>query len=118
MKKRNDMILICVCLFLALASLAAVLFLKKDGQFAAVCVDGKEIARYSLSEDRTEKIETEYGYNILVISDGCADITEADCKNQICVHTHKIKSGGETITCLPHHLTVTVIGDDSVDLME
>ena len=118
MKKRNDLILIGIFIILAAAALTAFLIFRKSGSYAVVTVNGKEVARYSLSEDKTEKIETIYGYNVITISDGYADVTESDCKNQICVHSHKIKEGGETIVCLPHRLTVTVDGDGDIDFAQ
>lgn len=117
-KLRNDL-LIAGAVLLAASVLLLVAFLtKKDGAAVTVTVDGEAVARYPLSQDRTEIIKTEYGENTLVIADGSADITAADCKNQICVRSHKIKYGGETITCLPHRLTVTVEGDGGVDLFQ
>ena len=111
-KLLNDIILIGALTAAALVLFAVLRLTARAGNTVRVAVDGEVVARYSLSEDRTERIETEYGYNILVIENGCADVTEADCKNGICVRSPKIKNSGETITCLPHHLSVTVEGGD------
>lgn len=115
-KKRNDIILIVCLLFIAVAAFCTVELTKEEGSFAVVIVDGKETDRYPLSEDREVIIKTSEGENTLVISDGCADITDADCKNRICVRSPKIKHGGETITCLPHRVTVIIEGGGGTDL--
>lgn len=117
-KLRNDLLITGAVLLAALVLLIVAFLTKKDGESVTVTVDGEVIARYPLWQDRTETVKTEYGENTLVISDGWADITAADCKNQICVNAHKIKHGGETITCLPHRLTVTVEGDGDIDLFQ
>ncbi len=110
-KLKNDMILVGALIVTAFLLFCVLDAVKKEGKSVRVTVDGEVVARYSLSEDRTERIETEKGYNVLVISDGAASVTEADCKNQICVHTHSVSFAGETITCLPHRLSVTVEGE-------
>ena len=83
-----------------------------------VTIDGEEYARYPLTNDYTEKIEFEDGaYNVLSISGGYANVTEASCPDQICVKHAKISYSGETIVCLPNKLVVTIDGgqDGSVD---
>jgi len=101
--------------------LAAILYLtfsfgQEEGAGVRVCVDGKEIASYSLQQDGTYSLNG--GTNTLVIEDGAAWVSEADCPDDLCVKQGKIRSGGQCITCLPNKLTVTVYGADStVDLV-
>lgn len=117
-KIRYDLILIAVCLFVSLALWAVVSLTKKPGTEVVVTVSGEEVARYSLSEDREAVIETENGKNVLVIKDGYADITEADCPDGLCERQRKISKTGETLVCLPNKVTVTVIGgEDGVDFV-
>ncbi len=52
-------------------------------------------------------------YNVLLIKDGQASMTEADCPDLICVHHKPVSREGETIVCLPHKLVVEVTGKDS-----
>ena len=83
-----------------------------EGAFAVVSVDGEEQGRYALSED----ISVTFGdadYNILQIADGMAAIVEANCGDHTCVRTGRISREGETIVCLPHKLTVTVVGGEA-----
>ena len=77
------------------------------GNWVVVTVDGKETARYSLNEDNEVRLECENGYNILVIKNGKADVTEASCPDGLCVDFHPISHDGETIVCLPNK---TVVG--------
>lgn len=118
-KLRNDLILIGVCLFVSLAVWIAVTLMKEEGAFAVVKIDGKEWARYSLLDNREVDIETQNGKNILVIKDGYADITEADCPDGLCENQHRISKTGESLVCLPHKLTVVIEGaeEEGVDLI-
>ena len=72
--------------------------------------DGDIIGVYPIDEDTEITFENENGgYNVLVISDGKADITSASCPDKVCVNHRKIGFEGESIVCLPNRLTVRVI---------
>lgn len=108
MKHRNDLILILLPL-LAAGLLFFLLRPGGGGQYVLVTVDGQEVGRYPLGEDRTVTIGEE-DYNILEIRDGAAAVTDANCGDHTCVRTGKISRAGETIICLPHRLVVKIIG--------
>ncbi len=83
----------------------------KDSANVVVTIDGEVYGTYPLSEDRTERIELPDGsYNILIISDGYADVSEASCPDQICVKHNHIRYSKESIVCLPNKVVVTVEG--------
>lgn len=86
----------------------------KEGAYVQVTVDGKVQGQYSLSEDRNVQIDYGQadGFNILLIEDGKAMVTEADCPDKLCVKQKSISRSGETIVCLPHKLVITVIGGE------
>ena len=54
--------------------------------------------------------------NLLVIRDGKADVTEADCPDKLCVHQKAISKTNETIVCLPNKVVVQVIGAGESEL--
>ncbi len=110
-KLRADLILIA-----ALLALAGILFLalnhgRREGGVVVVRVDGAEVERHSLSLNGTFSLNG--GSNILVIQDGRAWLSEANCPDHICVKQGKIHYTGQVITCLPNRLTVTVEGGES-----
>ena len=111
--KRGDIVLICGCLLAALVCCGLWLLLRRDGGTVIVEQDGRETARYALSEDRTVRIEGAGGYNLLVIEGGEAWLSEADCPNLLCVKTGKIRYAGQSIVCLPHRLAVRIAGGAS-----
>jgi len=56
------------------------------------------------------RIDSQYGYNIVVIEDNEASILESDCRDQVCVKEGTIDSPGEMIVCLPNKLVVQIVG--------
>lgn len=115
--KKNDIILIAVLLAAALLTAVGMRIWQmnntRDAAKVVVTIDGQVYGTYPLDEDRTERIELPDGsYNILTISDGYADVTEASCPDQICVKHNHIKYSKESIVCLPNKVVVTVEGGE------
>ena len=114
--KKRDIILIASILVVAIAFFLIVELTKEEGAGVVVKVDGVEVAEYSLSKSGTYPLNG--GTNILVIEDGRAYLSNANCPDKLCVHQGKISRTGEVITCLPNKLTVTFFGaEESVDLI-
>lgn len=111
--KQGDIVLIVGCLLAALVCCGLWLLLRQKGGAVIVEQNGRETARYALSEDRTVRIEGQGGYNVLVIENGEAWLSEADCPNLLCVKTGKIRYAGQSIVCLPHKLAVRIAGGAS-----
>ena len=106
--KKRDFILIGAIIVIIAISIAVITLTKKDGAYVLVRVDGDQVAKYSLSVDG--EYELNGGTNVLRIKDGKAYLTSASCPDHLCVKQGKIDQTGETITCLPNRLTVTVYG--------
>lgn len=116
-KLRNDLIVIAALLLIAGVLYLALNLGRQEGGVAVVRVDGVEVERHSLSVNGTFPLNG--GSNILVIEDGKAWLSEANCPDLLCVKQGKIHFTGQVITCLPNRLTVTVEGgeSDGVDLV-
>lgn len=95
-------------MLVAVAGLLLFKTFQKGGDCAVVLIDGKETARFPLSADTEYVIESESGTNTLVIKDGKASVTFADCPDGICVEHAPISKVGETIVCLPHSVVVAI----------
>ena len=116
-KTRNDMILGLAVIILAAGIWLMTELLKEEGAFAVVTVNGTETARYSLAENKEIRLESENGgFNILVIKNGKADITEASCPDHVCVDQRAISKTGEAITCLPNKTVITVDGEEEAEI--
>lgn len=107
---RYDLVLIAAVL-LAAALLWFVTAPGGTGAWVVVTHDGQEVGRYPLSEDMTVTFGGE-DYNVLLIANGRACISEANCGDHTCVRTGEVFREGETIVCLPHKLIVTVVGGE------
>ncbi|MBE6836886.1 MAG: NusG domain II-containing protein [Ruminococcus sp.] len=111
-KRKNDIIFIVLLLVVISVSALVMLLMRSEGDTVIVTVDGKTIGEYPLSENREEKIKNGDGYNILVIKDGKADVTEASCPDGICSAHRPIQHDGESIICLPNKVVVEVRTQD------
>lgn len=110
MKKADGIIIAAVLLAAAVIFLMtyAVLWENAPGKTVALYEDGTEIGSYPLAVERTIRVELDEGYNTVVIADGTASVAEADCANQVCVHTAAASRTGETVVCLPHRFYLVI----------
>lgn len=111
---RRDLLLAAALLIAALA-LALIMRPGDSGGEVLVLLDGEEVGRYALSEERTVRIGEE-DYNVLVIRDGGAAVRSANCGDLTCVRTGEIRRAGEQIICLPHRLVIRVTGGGGPEL--
>lgn len=115
-KIRNDIIFIVALLLVLTAIGACLLIFKKDGNIVEVTVDGELYGAYSLDKNQTIEIKTENGYNILVIEDGKAYISEASCPDGVCSSHNPIPSWfSDSIICLPNKVVVELGYTESQD---
>ena len=116
-KTRNDINLGLAVIILAAGIWLFTELMKEDGSFAVVTVNGTESSRYSLDEDAEIRLESENGgYNILVIKNGKADITDASCPDHVCVDQRAISKTGEAITCLPNKTVITIDSKEEAEI--
>ena len=113
----RDLVLAGSLLLAAVILLLVINGSRESGGVAVVRVDGVETERLPLSVNGTFPLNG--GSNILIIQDGQAWMSEANCPDLICVRQGKIYYSGQVITCLPNRLTVTIEGGESggVDLI-
>ena len=105
---RTDILIFVSIIVLSVAALVLFGFILEDkGDTVVITVNGEEYATLPLDENAMLEVETERGYNLIVVEDGRVYVREADCSDKICV-----KSGEatelKTVVCLPHRVTVGV----------
>lgn len=106
------------CILLA----ALILFLvyrviyKAPGAYVQITVEDKVTDVVPLGKNMELDIPSSIGTNHLIIKDGVADMTSADCLDKTCVNHRPISKNGESIICLPARIVVTIISNDSPDL--
>lgn len=86
-----------------------------QGTVAVIRVDGEVYEKINLDTVTVAydmEIETEFGYNKIHIGPGSISVTEADCRDGICIKQGEINEAGVPIVCLPHRLTIEIEGGD------
>ena len=129
--RKADIILFIVLVVIGLAASAALTLSHGEASGSAKVIiesGGDLYARYPLSEDRTIVVpapkqhaadapeadsdaepSAQYDYyNVVVINGGSVAVSEASCKNQVCVKHGSISRPGESIVCLPNRLVVRI----------
>lgn len=118
--RKNDLILILFLGIFALVFGVGYMVIQGTGTEngeAVVTIDGKEYGRFPLDRDETYHIDLPDGsYNILMIQDGKADMTEASCPDKICVNHRAISKKKESIVCLPNEVIITIENGEESDL--
>lgn len=112
---KKDLYLIGALLLVAAALWLGRGLIQSKGAFVLVTVNGKELERYSLYEDAEIEIVSGEHRNHMIIKDGAAQITQADCPDKICVETGSISFSGQSIVCLPNKVIVEIIGGKGGD---
>ncbi|MDD3367510.1 MAG: NusG domain II-containing protein [Lachnospiraceae bacterium] len=109
--KKTDIILIILILIIAACSFLWYRYQGTPGAAVEVYLDGALTATYPLEQSAEYELTGAHdGHNHLVIADGKASITDADCPDKLCVKQRAISKNGETICCLPHKLVIKISG--------
>lgn len=115
--KKGDIIIIAAALVgAAVLYFSGILAPGDEGGKAVVYVNGEAQQTISLEKDGEYRFDVDGGYNILEVRDGKADMTDADCRDKICVNHTPIYRENESITCLPHKLVVEIEGGEKSDV--
>ena len=102
--KKGDFVIIGVVAAACVCSIALLISFSKQGSRVVIKQDNQII--YDKSINLNETVDT--GTNTVVIKDGVVYMSDASCKNQICVNTGKISKKGESIICLPNKVIVEI----------
>lgn len=105
--KKNDWILVLIVVCVAGGAYLSHQLLRNTGAGEVIVkVNGEITGTYSLNED--QEVEINQGSNLLEIKNGRADMVEADCPDQLCVHQRAISANNENIICLPNRVIVEI----------
>lgn len=118
-KLKNDIILVGALLGISLFLFMLPRFRKENPGLKEVVIlqEGEETGRYKLTENNTVTIKgQDESYNLLLIHEGKARITDADCPDQLCVRQKDIGRNGESIICLPHQLVILIESPEESDI--
>ena len=110
--RKADIVLFFCLIFLGILSIFIVRQISGNGDSVEITVNGSLYGVYPLSVDRTLEVSTEFGKNVVVISENSVQITESDCPNHDCEGFGKIRTSGQTIICIPNRLVVAIVAAD------
>ena len=102
--KRGDIIITATVLLVAVILGVCIFLFSSSGEKVVIKQDNKVVYELPLSEDKEIKLSG----NTIEIKGGKVDVTNASCKNQICVKHKKIENKGENIVCLPNKVIVEI----------
>lgn len=117
MIKKDILFLVCV-ISLALLVWGIYAYCNQNGADTVFVIqDGKQVGAYPLEEDKIVIVTWgEDEYNLLMISDGTAFMSDADCPDKLCVKQNPISGNGESIICLPHKLVIRIAAKEESKL--
>lgn len=118
--KKNDMILVGIILVISLIALGTIKWFQSQNDAAQEVLikhEGVTIKSFDLTEKTNEEFlyDEDGEINRIVIVDGVVSISEANCRDQICVKTQAITQNGGIIVCLPHKVTVEIFSENTED---
>ena len=102
--KKGDIAVICSVAVAFVLSIVLLIPFSKQGSRVVVKQDNKIVYNESININKTVDTPT----NTVIIKDGIVYISDATCKNQVCVNTGKISKKGESIICLPNKEIVEI----------
>jgi hypothetical protein len=119
--QRKTVILFAAVVVVALGMMLAFrLFLPNGGKLRVVIKhDGVVLYDQPLEKNAVVPVKGDWGYNNIIIEDGSVWVSDADCPDRLCIHQGKMdaqniatRAMGNTIVCLPHRITVTLVEGD------
>ena len=108
---KKDLLFLAALLFAALLGFIIFSGLREKGNLLIVTLDGKEILREYLTEEKEIRVETgDGGYNVIKVienEDGTFGIRceESNCPEKICIGKGLVTLTDDPIVCLPHRMT-------------
>lgn len=112
-KYKNDIIFVAILLIIAVAvTFATRLFYARTGEYVKITVDGKEEILLNLGENKEYRVEHGDDINIVKIKNGTVSVTEANCRDSLCMKQGSIKKNGDSIICLPHKVVISIVSKE------
>jgi hypothetical protein len=77
-------------------------------------VDGILFGQYDISVPKTILVNSEYGFNKVLIENDSVCVIESSCNEQYEIGK-KISKSGQCIVCLPNKVIIRITGNNEVD---
>ena len=113
MKMKKWIALFAAIFLVCIGAFALLRHFGMQGTVAVIRVDGEVYEKINLDTVTVAydmEIRTEFGYNKIHIEPGSISVTDADCRDHICIRQGTVAEAGVPIVCLPHRLTIEIEG--------
>jgi hypothetical protein len=106
-----DKILIGGLVIVTLASFPVIRYFHNEGKRVLIELDGEEVGKFSLEENRVIPVDGKLGTTNVEISEKGVRVLDSPCPYKLCVKSGPIRRSGETLVCLPNRVVVRITGD-------
>ncbi len=114
--KKGDLFIVAFGLLIALGAYFAYnIFASQTEQLLVVIKSEGQVVKTipcHAGYSESYQLSNDYGTNNIAVDNGKVDMTSADCHNQICVKSGVISKAGQSIICLPHRVSVEIVGNE------
>ena len=86
-----------------------------SGRWAIVRLDGQIVKKLSLAQDTLLTIAGPAGETVIQVQGGRVRVLSSPGPHQVCVRAGWIHKPGESLICLPNHVTIEIPGDSGID---
>jgi len=114
--KTGDVVLIAVLVVSVILSFPLFRLFSVRGELVSVSVNGREVNRFPLSENRDLSVQGPLGKSLIRVRDGKVWVTKAPCPQKICMKMGKISRSGEIIVCIPNRVFIKIEGKTEQNL--
>jgi len=86
-----------------------------QAKWCIVSVDGKDVYKLLLSNNKQVKIIGPLGESIVEIQDNGVRVKDSPCPLKVCMCQGRINKSGQTIVCVPNRIMIRIMGEKKVD---
>ncbi len=110
----GDVIISVFLILLSILILVGFSFIQTDEKYVEIIKDDVIIEKIKITDGLSETITItgELITNEIHVDETGAQISHANCFDQVCVHTGHISDVGSAIVCLPNKVIVRITGED------
>jgi len=97
-------ILLLSVLFLVINSVGAY----KNSDSVIITVNGSIYGQYPLNINNEIAVSTEFGCNTVIIDNNSVYVSNATCKEGLCVNEGRISKTNQSVICMPNRLCISI----------
>ena len=86
-----------------------------QAKWCIVSVDGKDVYKLLLTNNKQVKIIGPLGESTVEIEDKGVKMKYSPCPLKVCMHQGVINKPGQTIVCVPNRMMIRIMGEKKVD---